>query len=103
MRHERLGLPDAIGRRFDAREKLGVHAHDQAEDERAIAIANGGCISAVLIAAAAFASAALYAQNGANAQIAILLYLWGLAWWTGAGLREIDRFVPPISFLTCPM
>jgi uncharacterized membrane protein len=59
-----------------------------------IAIANGGCISAVLIAAAAFASAALYARNGANAQIAILLYLWGLAWWIGAGLREIDRFVP---------
>ena len=59
-----------------------------------IALANGGCISAVLIAAAAFASAALYAANGANAQVAILLYLWGLAWWTGAGLREIDRFVP---------
>ncbi len=59
-----------------------------------IAIANGGCISAVLIAAAAFTSAALYAQNGANAQIAMLLYLWGLAWWIGAGLREIDRFVP---------
>lgn len=59
-----------------------------------IAIANGGCISAVLIAAAAFASAALYANNGANMQIATLLYLWGLAWWIGAGLREIDRFVP---------
>jgi uncharacterized membrane protein len=59
-----------------------------------IAIANGGCISAVLIAAAALVSAALYASNGANAQIAILLYLWGLAWWIGAGLREIDRFVP---------
>ena len=60
-----------------------------------IAIANGGCISAVLIAAAALVSAALYARDGANAQLAILLYLWGLAWWIGAGLREIDRFVPP--------
>ena len=60
----------------------------------AIAIANGGCISAVLIAAAALTSAALYARRGANVQIAILLYLWGLAWWIGAGLREIDRFVP---------
>jgi uncharacterized membrane protein len=59
-----------------------------------IAIANGGCISALLIAAAALASAALYANNGANAQVALLLYLWGLAWWIGAGLREIDRFVP---------
>ncbi|HEY6895594.1 MAG TPA: DUF2339 domain-containing protein, partial [Rhodanobacteraceae bacterium] len=60
-----------------------------------IAFANGGCISAVLIAGAALISAALYAQNGANSQVALLLYLWGLAWWTGAGLREIDRFVPP--------
>ena len=60
-----------------------------------IAIANGGCISALLIAGAAFASAWLYARNGANAQLASLLYLWGLAWWLGAGLREIDRFVPP--------
>jgi uncharacterized membrane protein len=59
-----------------------------------IAIANGGCISALLIAAAAFVSAALYASHGANAQLATLLYLWGLAWWIGAGLREIDRFVP---------
>ena len=59
-----------------------------------IAIANGGCISAVLIAGAAFISAWLYVQNGANAQFATLLYLWGLAWWLGAGLREIDRFVP---------
>jgi len=25
-----------------------------------------------------------------------LLYLWGIAWWLGAGLREIDRFVPSI-------
>ena len=59
-----------------------------------IAIANGGCISAVLIAGAAFTSAWLYAHNGANAQFASLLYFWGLAWWIGAGLREIDRFVP---------
>ena len=59
-----------------------------------IAIANGGCISAVLIAGAALTSAWLYAHNGANAQFASLLYFWGLAWWIGAGLREIDRFVP---------
>ncbi len=59
-----------------------------------MAIANGGCISAVLIAGAAFLTAWLHVQNGANAQFATLLYLWGLAWWLGAGLREIDRFVP---------
>ena len=59
-----------------------------------IAIANGGCISALLIAGAALATAWLFARAGANAQAAVLLYLWGLAWWIGAGLREIDRFVP---------
>jgi len=59
-----------------------------------IAIANGGCISAVLISGAAFISAWLFVRNGANTQFATLLYLWGLAWWLGAGLREIDRFVP---------
>ncbi len=60
----------------------------------AIPIANGICISALLIAAAAFISAALYRRDGARPQLALLLYLWGLAWWLGAGLREIDHFVP---------
>jgi uncharacterized membrane protein len=55
-------------------------------------IANGSFASAVLIAGAAFASAALHARKGANAPLAVLLYLWGLAGWIAAGLREIDRF-----------
>ena len=59
-----------------------------------IAVANGGFISAVLIAAAAIVSAWLYRRSDGNAQLALLLYLWGLSWWLGAGLREIDRFVP---------
>jgi uncharacterized membrane protein len=58
-----------------------------------MAIANGGFITAVLIAGAALISAWLHARAGANRQLALLLYLWGLAWWLGAGLREIDRFV----------
>jgi len=60
----------------------------------AMPIANGGFISAVLIAGAALVSAWLHARAGANTQLALLLYLWGLAWWLGAGLREMDRFVP---------
>ena len=67
---------------------------DGAGSADTIAIANGGCISAVLIAVAALVSAWLHAQHGANPQFATLLYLWGLAWWLGAGWREIDRFVP---------
>ena len=67
---------------------------DGAGSADTIAIANGTCIGALLIALAAFASAWLHARNLANPQIAMLLYLWGIAWWLGAGLREIDRFVP---------
>jgi uncharacterized membrane protein len=59
-----------------------------------VPVANGTCLSAVLIAGAAFASAWLYRRAGAPAPLALPLYLWGLAWWLGAGLREIDRFVP---------
>ncbi|MCM8611388.1 DUF2339 domain-containing protein [Accumulibacter sp.] len=27
--------------------------------------------------------------------LAPLLFLWGVAWWSGSGLHEIDRFLPP--------
>ncbi|MGH8174559.1 MAG: DUF2339 domain-containing protein, partial [Rhodanobacteraceae bacterium] len=60
----------------------------------AVPIANGGFIAAMLIAGAALVSAWLYARTETNRQLALLLYLWGLAWWLGAGLHEIDRFVP---------
>ncbi|HVT33392.1 MAG TPA: DUF2339 domain-containing protein, partial [Rhodanobacteraceae bacterium] len=58
-------------------------------------IANGSFASALLIVGAVFASSALYARNGANAALSLLLYLCGLAGWTAAGLREIYRFVTP--------
>jgi uncharacterized membrane protein len=59
------------------------------------AIANGGFISAILIAGSALASAWLLSRGGTHTQPAALLYGWGLAWWIGAWLREIDRFVAP--------
>jgi uncharacterized membrane protein len=64
---------------------------DGAAANETIAVANGTCIGAVLIALAAIASAWLY--HGARSALYVPLYLWGLAWWLGAGLREIDRFV----------
>ena len=60
----------------------------------AIPLANATCISALLVAAAALASAWLYRRAGARMQLATLAYLWGLAWWLGAGLHEVERFVP---------
>lgn len=63
-------------------------------DAGTVAVVNATCISALLIALAAFASAWLYWRAGARLQLALLAYLWGLAWWIGAALREIERFVP---------
>ena len=59
----------------------------------ALPVANANCISALLIAAAAFASAWLFHRSGRRVGIALALYLWALCWWTGTGLAEIDRFV----------
>ncbi|MEP7041608.1 MAG: DUF2339 domain-containing protein [Dokdonella sp.] len=66
---------------------------DNSVSTDSVAIANGGFISAVLIAAAAFVSAWLFLRVSAPTPLMLPLYLWGLVWWLGAGLREIDRFV----------
>lgn len=56
-------------------------------------LANPTCIGALLIALAAFASAWLY-HRAQRTTLSAILYLWGLTWWCGAAMREIDRFVP---------
>ncbi|MEO7432380.1 MAG: DUF2339 domain-containing protein [Dokdonella sp.] len=56
-------------------------------------LANSAFISALLVALAGFASAWLYRRARRARPLDLLLYLWALAWWTGAGLHEIDRFV----------
>ncbi|HEU4664071.1 MAG TPA: DUF2339 domain-containing protein [Dokdonella sp.] len=67
---------------------------DGAAATETVVIANGTCIGALLIALAAFTTAWLYHRRGdARRELCILTYLWGLAGWLGAGVREIDRFV----------
>lgn len=61
----------------------------------AMPIANGTFVGALLIAGAALVSAWLHHRAPTRPPLALLLYLWGLAWWTVAGLGEIDRFVAP--------
>lgn len=56
-------------------------------------IANGLYVGALLIAVAGFATAWLF-QRGGHSGFALPAYLWGLAWWLGAGLLEIARFTP---------
>jgi len=55
---------------------------------------NSSCMSALLIAGAGLVSAWLYSRDAAHRSTALHLYLWGLAWWLGANMREIHRFVP---------
>lgn len=59
----------------------------------ALPLANGAFAGAMLIATAALVSAWLYQRASKSGALSLLLYLWGLAWWFGAGLVEIDRFV----------
>jgi uncharacterized membrane protein len=60
----------------------------------ALAIANGGFLGAMLICAAGLVCAWLYQRARASSGLTAGLYLWGLAWWFGSWLIEIDRFVP---------
>jgi len=52
-------------------------------------ITNAMCISGVLIALAGFVIAGLYSQHSDMRPLALLPYLWGLAWWMMIWVREI--------------
>ncbi|MDR0182879.1 DUF2339 domain-containing protein [Lysobacter arvi] len=60
-----------------------------------VAIANPVFMSALLIALAGFASAWSHRDRAGNTTFASASYLWGLAWWLGTAINEIDRFVLP--------
>ena len=60
----------------------------------AMALANPRFTGGLLIAVAGFASAWCY-RRGSGGPLALPYYLWGLAWWGGIGLAEIDRFATP--------
>ncbi len=68
---------------------IGVADHG-GEDLRFLA--NPTAMGALLVALAGFASAHAMRAAG-EAGYARLFYLWGLAWWCGNGVHEIDRFV----------
>ena len=55
-------------------------------------IANGTFMGGLLITLAGFASAWSYRRAGYTV-LAVLFYLWGLPWWLGNGVHEIERFV----------
>ncbi|WP_142125908.1 DUF2339 domain-containing protein [Pseudoxanthomonas sp. 3HH-4] len=53
--------------------------------------ANAAFMSALLIAVAGFASAWAYRMSGRG--VALVYYLWALAWWLGNGMVEIDAYL----------
>lgn len=56
------------------------------------AVANAVFMGGLLIALAGFASAWSYRDAGRR-EPALMYYLWGLAWWCGNALQEIEAFV----------
>jgi uncharacterized membrane protein len=83
-----MGLQVLAALAFAAAEVLAGH------DATAPAFANGTFIGALLVALGALATAWLYRRAGRAMPLSLLPYLWGLAWWSGAWLHEIDRVVP---------
>lgn len=63
-----------------------------------VPVANAAFMGALLVALAGFATAWLYRRAG-KPGIAVIPYLWGLAWWLGNGFSELGRFAPADSHL----
>ena len=57
-------------------------------------LANAHFMAALLIALAGFASAWSYRKAGGSS-MALVYYLWAMAWWLGNGLAEIEAFAAP--------
>ena len=62
----------------------------------ATAVANPTFMGALLIALAGFASAWTHRDAG-KSQPALAWYAWGLLWWCGNAINEVDRFVEAVS------
>ena len=67
---------------------------DAAGDARLLL--NPTAMAALLVALAGLASAWAARLHGATMR-AGAFYLWGLLWWCGNGVHEIDRFVEPVA------
>ncbi|MBO9717044.1 MAG: DUF2339 domain-containing protein [Pseudoxanthomonas sp.] len=91
LRRDR-GLPQLAGTALQllAAFALLVGAMDHAgEDVRAVL--NPTAMGALLVALAGLASA--WASREHGGERALVFYLWGLAWWVGNAIHEVDRFV----------
>jgi uncharacterized membrane protein len=89
-------LPQATGAglQLAAAAALFIGASEYWPNEQAIA--NPTFMGALLIALAGLASAWAYRREG-KSQVALLYYLWGLLWWCGNAVNEIEAFVAPAT------
>ncbi|RDZ26961.1 DUF2339 domain-containing protein [Lysobacter silvisoli] len=91
LRQQRL-LPQLAGVALQLMAAAGFAIGVADGGEPLSALLNARFMGALLIALAGFASAWSY-RRAEQRGPALLYYLWGLAWWCGNALGEIDRFV----------
>lgn len=87
----RRAFPDDIARIAQIEAELQSMA-------QALPVLNGPYMSALLIALAGIVTAWVYRRRADVALVAVFT-VWGLGWWSFAGLQEIDRFVPNRSIV----
>lgn len=87
--HQQRRLPQLSGLLLQL---AAAVAYFVADAPSSVPVANPAFMGALLIALAGFASAWSYRRAG-NAPRALAYYLWGLAWWIGTAVQEIDGFV----------
>ena len=87
--HQQRRLPQVSGLLLQL---AAAFAYAVADVSGAMPIANPAFMGALLIAVAGFASAWSYRRAGVTTR-ALPYYLWGLAWWVGNAVQEIDGFV----------
>lgn len=103
MRQQRL-LPRLFGTLLQFAAGLALFS-DYHYHATPLAILNSVYLGAVLVSFAGLFSAWFMQRNQTALKqfehtIANALFGWGVLWWLGAGLREIDRFVPTLHNLT---
>ncbi|SDW71941.1 DUF2339 domain-containing protein [Lysobacter enzymogenes] len=93
LRQQRL-LPQLTGAGLQvaAAMAFAIGASDEVWDAQQ-ALLNASFAGALLIALAGLASAASYRRSDSLKPLALLYYLWGLAWWLGAFGSQIVDFV----------
>jgi uncharacterized membrane protein len=91
LRQQRL-LPQLTGMGLQLAAAFAFAIGQTGASPTDMVVANGTFMGALLITLAGFASAWSYRSVGRNA-LALLFYLWGLLWWLGNGVNEIEGFV----------